>query len=96
MYARPAHVLADKRNTLFVFAPLALEPALERQVLSKLEIWGIFISRYTYVIEKVEGHENVFGDIVTLWTKGYSIEGYKMKTVSSLSVQNAYEMIPAS
>ena len=34
---RQAHVFTDHRNLLFVFAPLALEPALGRHVVSKVQ-----------------------------------------------------------
>ena len=33
---RPAHVFTDHRNLLFLFAPLALEPALDLHVVSKV------------------------------------------------------------
>ena len=70
MSGRPAHVFNDHRNLLFVFAPLALEPALGRQVVSKVQRWALFWSKYNYVTEHIDGDDNVFADILTRWTTG--------------------------
>ena len=64
MPGRKAHVFTDHRNLLFVFAPLALEPALGRHVVSKVQRWALFLSKYTYVIEHIDGDDNVFADIL--------------------------------
>ena len=70
MSERPAHVFTDHRNFLFVFAPLALEPAQGRHLVSKVQWWALFLSRNSYVIEHIAGDENVFADILTRWMKG--------------------------
>ena len=54
------------------------------------------MSKYTYVIEHIDGDDNVFADILTRWTKGYWNEGYKLKTICSLLVQSAEQIVPAA
>ena len=53
MSGRPAHVFTDHRNIFVVFAPLVLEPALGRPVMSKVQRWALFLSKYAYVIEHI-------------------------------------------
>ena len=64
-------VFTDHRNLLFVFAPLSLEPSLGRHIVSKVQRWALYLSKFAYVIEHVSGCENVFADILTSWLKGY-------------------------
>lgn len=47
---RQTHVFTDHRNLLLCFAPLALEPALGRHVVSKVQRWDLLLSRFTYEI----------------------------------------------
>ena len=96
MSGRPANVFTDHRNLLFVFAPLALEPVLGPQGVSTVQRWALFLSKYTYVIEHIDGDDNVFADVLTRWTKGYRNEGYKLKTICSLLVQSAEQIVPAA
>ena len=65
-------------------------------MVSKVQRWALFLSKYTYVIEQIDGNDNVFADILTRWTKGYRNEGYKLKTICSLLVQSAEQMVPAA
>jgi len=74
MGSKPLHIFTDHRNLLFVFAPLALEPSLGLHIVSKVQRWALFLSRFSYVIEHVDGASNVFADILTRWTKGYRRE----------------------
>lgn len=37
MGSQPTHIHTDHRNLLFVFAPLALQPALGRHIVSKVQ-----------------------------------------------------------
>lgn len=53
------HVHTDHRNLLFVFNPLALDSTLGRHVVHKVQRWGLFLSRFSYVIEHIEGTNNV-------------------------------------
>ena len=81
---KQTHVYTDHRNLLFVFAPLALEPALVRHIVSKVQRWALFLSRFPYVIEHVSGTENVFADIMTRWTKGYRRNACQLRAVTSM------------
>ena len=95
MSSKPTHVYTDHRNLLFVFAPLALEPALGRHIVSKIQRWALFLSRFPYVIEHIEGTSNVFADILTRWTKGYRKERNALRTVYSL-IESSSQIIPAA
>ena len=70
----PVHVFTDHRNLLFLFAPLALEPALGRHVVNKVQRWALYLSQFPYLIEHVDGQNNIFADILTRWLKGYRSE----------------------
>ena len=63
-------MFTDHRNLLFVFAPLALSPALGRHVVSKVQRWALFLSQFEYVIEHIERHRNIFADMLTRWARG--------------------------
>ena len=80
---RPPHVFTDHPNLLFVFAPLALEPALGRHVVSEVQRWALFLSRFDYFIEHISGTANVFADILTRWVGRYRRET-SMRSVCSL------------
>ena len=67
-------MFTDHRNLLFVYALLAFEPALGRHVVSKVQRWALFLSRFDYVIEHIPGYCNVFADMLTQWAKGYRID----------------------
>ena len=68
-----------------------MEPVLGRHVLSKVQRWALYLSRFAYIIEHVRGDENVFADILTRWTKGYRRE---RKSVHSLLLESAEQLIP--
>ena len=95
MGSKPTHIYTDHRNLLFVFAPLTLEPALGRHILSKVQRWALFLSRFSYVIEHVHGETNVFADILTRWTKGYRNEKRILRTIYSL-LESANQVIPSA
>ena len=86
-------VLTDHRNLLFVFAPRALEPTLGRHVVSKVQRWAFYLSRFDYSIEHIRGEDNVFADILTRWTKGYRQREDK-KAVCSVLLQEAEQLSP--
>ncbi len=50
-------VFTDHRNLLFIFAPLALEPALRRHVVSKVQRWALYLARFSYDIEHFRGDD---------------------------------------
>ena len=95
MGSQPTHIYTDHRNLLFVFAPLALEPALGRHIVSKVQRWALFLSRFPYVIEHIEGKSNIFADILTRWTKGYRKQCKSMKTLFRL-IESSSQIIPAA
>ena len=65
------HIYTDHRNLLFVFDPLSLKPSLGRHVVNKVYRWALYLSRFTYTIEHVEGVNNVSADMLTRWYAGY-------------------------
>lgn len=89
---RLTHVFTDHRNLLFVFALLAIEPALGRHVVSKVQRWALYLSRFSYVIEHIGGSANVFADILTRWARGYRNE-QKLLRVSRIIVTDAEKMM---
>lgn len=82
---QPTHAFTDHRNLLFVFAQLALEPALGRQVVDKVQSWALFLSQVKCLIEHVDGESSVFVDILTRWLKGYRLERRTIKTFCMLA-----------
>lgn len=53
-------VFIDHRNLLFLIAPIALEPALGRHVVSKARLWALFLSKLDYVSEQRCVTTNIF------------------------------------
>lgn len=62
-------MLTDHRNLPYVLAPLALRAKSLRHVLSKAHRWAIHLSRFEFVIDRIEGINNVFADALTDWSK---------------------------
>lgn len=91
----PVHVHTDHRNLLFIFAPLALEPAMGMHVVSKVQLWAIFLSRVDYSIEHIEGHRKIFTDILTRWTRGYRNERLSTRSICSILLASK-QIVPAA
>lgn len=91
----PARIFSDHRNLLFVFVPIALEPRLGRHIISKVQRWALFLSRFEYVIEHVGGIDDVFADILTRWVCGYRKEPKALKTICSLMITSAKQLVPS-
>eukprot|EP00171_Calliarthron_tuberculosum_P002686 IDg2686t1 len=89
------HIFTDHRNLLFIFAPLALEPALGRHVVSKVQRWALYLTRFYYAIEHISGSDNVFADLLTRWGRGYRNENQHLR-VQSVILQTAERIIPSS
>jgi len=53
--ANPPHVSTDHRNLLFIFNPLAIGPVLGRHIVSKVQRWALYLSKFQYNIEHIEG-----------------------------------------
>ena len=95
MEKQPVHVSTDHRNPVFVFAPLALEPALGGHIISKVQRWALFLSRFIYVIEHIDGCSNIFADILTRWTKNYRVEKLSTKAIYSF-LDTLAQVVPSS
>ncbi len=93
--ARTVHIYTDHRNLLFVFAPLTLEPTLGRHIISKVQRWALFLSRFSYVIEHVDGDANVFADMLTRWARCYRRDNKSLRTVASLSILSDDQIMPS-
>lgn len=65
----PVRIFTDHKNLLYVFAPLALRPNPPRYVLGKVHRWAINLSRFSFVIEHIDGTKNVFAVLLTRWSR---------------------------
>ena len=83
-HGETTHVFTDHRNLLFVFAPLAMTPTLGRHAVSKVHRWALFLSRFDYILEHIDGESNVCADIMTRWSRNYRKENRQLRTVCSL------------
>lgn len=61
------NLFTDHRNLLLVSAALALEPALGRHIVSKVQRWALYLSKSSYVIGNICAEENLFAYILTRW-----------------------------
>ena len=64
------NLCTDRRNLLFVFNPLALDPARGWHIVNKVQRWGLYISKFSYIIEHIIGEKNVMAGIMTRWSRG--------------------------
>lgn len=55
-------IYTDRRNLLYVFAPFALCSNAPRYGLAKVHLWTSHMSRFEFVIEHIEGVNDVFPD----------------------------------
>lgn len=78
------HIFIDHRNLLFVYAPPTLDPNLGRHVVSKVQRWAMYLSRFEYMIDHIEGSKNIFADILNRWTKGYRSEDVETTQICTL------------
>ena len=78
------HLYTDHRNLLFIFNPLALDQTLGRHVINEVQRWGLYLSKYSYIIEHVEGEKIVMPDIMTRWCRGYRGKRCSLKRVTHL------------
>ena len=90
---RRTHIFTDHRNLLFVFAPLALEPSLGRHIISKVQRWALYLSRFSYTIEHISGDKNVCADMLTRWTRGNRTTEYR-PSMCSLLLESSEQLIP--
>lgn len=65
------HLFKDHRNLLFVFNPYVFKPSLGTHIVNKVQRWALYLSRFMYTIEHIEGSRNATADIFTRWFAGY-------------------------
>jgi len=92
---RDERIFTYHRNLLFFFAPLYVEPALGRHIVSKVPRWALYLSRFNYAIEHVSGENNVFSDIFTRWTRAHRRDKMQ-QAVCSLLLEGTEQFIPAA
>lgn len=79
------HIFADHGNLLYVFASLALCPNSQRQVLSKVHLWAVHLSRFELVRDYTERANNVFADVLVRRSKGFrKTRTQQTKTIGAL------------
>lgn len=61
----------DCRKLLYVFVPLTDRSNTPRYVLSNFHPWGIFLSRFDFVITHIDGSRNIFAHLLTRWSEGH-------------------------
>lgn len=63
----------DHRNLLHVFPSLPIRPISLIYMLAKVHRCAIYMSPFGFVIERIQGTENVFADLLTRWSRGHRI-----------------------
>ena len=66
-----------------------------RHVISKVQRWALFLSRFSYDIEYISGGDNVFADILTRWTRGYRRDRSERLAVCSLLLEEEEQLVPS-
>ena len=92
---QPVHVFTDHRNLLYIFAPCALVPASARHVVSKVQRWAMYLSRFEYAIEHIDGSANVFADLLTRWGRGHRVHTTANPRICSLTTATE-QLVPAA
>lgn len=70
--SQPVQIFTGHRNLLYVSAPKALRTNSPRHVLSEVHKWAIHLSRFLFFNNHIEGSKNIFTEVLTQWSKGYS------------------------
>lgn len=65
------HLFTNHRNLHFVFDSLSVKSTNARHVVNKVQRWALYLSRFQYTIEYIEGERNNTADMMTRWYKGY-------------------------
>lgn len=82
-----AHIHTDHRNLFFVFNPLALDSTLGKHIVNKVQLWGLYLSKVSYVVENIDGEKNVMADIITRWWRGYRGKRQTVKRITHLLLE---------
>eukprot|EP00171_Calliarthron_tuberculosum_P004595 IDg4595t1 len=92
---QPVHVFTDHRNLLYVFAPCALVPTSPRHVVSKVQRWAMYLSRFDYAIEHIDGTANIFADLLTRWGRGHRVQITSKPRICNLTLATE-QLVPAA
>ena len=93
--SQDVHVFTDHKNLLYVFAPCALAPVTGNHVVSKVQRWALYLSRFNYNKEHIDGNKNIFADILTRWGRGHRSYRVKNPRVCSLLTMNE-QLVPSA
>ncbi|KAE9289660.1 hypothetical protein PF008_g25832 [Phytophthora fragariae] len=64
----------DHRNLVYIFDPYATDGAMARYQADKLQRWAMSLLSFRYVIEHVPGEANVWGDLLSRWGAGSTLQ----------------------
>ena len=81
------NLYTDHRNLLFVFNPQALDTTLGRHVVNKVQTWGLFLSRFSYGIEQVDGESKVMPHFMTRFWRWYRSKRQAAKRIMKLLLE---------
>ena len=65
-------------------------------MINNVQRWGLYLSKYSYIIEHVEGEKNVMPDIMTRWCRGYRGKRCSLKRVTNLLHEQDVVQLPLS
>lgn len=71
LYEENIHLFTDHGNLLFVFNPVEFNPSLWRHIINKVQRWALYLFKFMYTIEHIQGAKNVTADMLTYWYTGY-------------------------
>lgn len=83
--AKHTHVFTDHKNLFYLFATLALRLNSARHILFEVHRWAMHLSIFEFFIDHIERADNVFVDIVTLWSKGYGLTTTQTNMIAALN-----------
>ena len=63
------HIFTDHRNLQFIFDPRSIDNAIARYRADKLQRWSMVLQMFRYTVEHVAGSENVWGDLLSRWSR---------------------------
>ena len=64
-----------------------------RHIVSKVQRWAFYVSRFEYSIEHIKEEDNVFSDILTRWNRGYRQSDSK-HALCSLVLSTTEQIVP--
>lgn len=88
------HLFTDHRNLLFVFHPLAFNSSLGRHIVNKVQRWALYLSKFMYTIEHIQGAKNVAADMLTRWYVGYRGKPLMARRIKAMVLSG--DLIPST